>query len=123
MGTGDCDCGVSITGGEPYGSGGYGVGFGTTAQGDYVIGTLDDAAVASLNVTEFVTGFSWLVRDGVNVAPASDFVAPRTTIGTAPDGRLLSLEVDGCEPTTKCEFVIGMVGKGLVHRVRDCLPA
>ena len=126
MATGDCDCGLSITNGQPYGSGGWGVGFGTTKQGNYVIGTLDNETVATMNVTEFVVGFSWLVRDGVNVAGSSDFIAPRTTIGTTAEGQLLSLTVDGCEPTSKCQFQLGrtesqmadlLVSFGAVHAV------
>ena len=126
MATGDCDCGLSITDGQPYGSGGYGVGFGSTAQGDWVVGTPDDDAVTNLNVTEFVVGFSWLVRDGVNVANAGDFVAPRTTVGLTAEGKLLSLTVDGCEPTTACQFLLGktetqmadlLISVGAVHAV------
>ena len=101
MGTGACDCGVSVTAGVAYGTGGFKPGLGTTAQGDWVIGTLNSTLIGSLNVTEFAAGFSWLVRAGKNVAPTGSFVAPRTAIGTTADGSLLSLEVDGCE-----EFVI-----------------
>ena len=107
MATGECSCGVSITNSTPYGSGGFGVGFGATAQGEWIIGTLNETLVSVLNVTEFAVGFSWLVKDGVNVAPTSDAVAPRTTIGTTSDGTLLSLEVDGCEQGSGCRFNFG----------------
>ena len=45
---------------------------------------------------------SWLptalqVRNGLNVVGNDTAVAPRTAIGVTKEGRLLSLEVDGCE--------------------------
>ena len=107
MDTGACDCGVSVTGGVAYGTGGFRPGLGTTAQGDWVIGTLNSTLIDSLNVSEFAVGFSWLVRAGKNVAPTGSFVAPRTAIGTTADGRLLSLEVDGCEQSNACKFNLG----------------
>ena len=107
MATGNCSSGISVSNSTEYGSGGYGVGFGATAQGQWVIGTLNSSLVRSLNVTEFAVAFSWLVRDGKNVASSGTYIAPRTAIGTTADGRLLSLEVDGCEPARGCEYNFG----------------
>ena len=107
MATGNCSSGVSVSNGTEYGSGGYGVGFGATAQGRWVIGTLNSSLVRSLNVTEFAVAFSWLVRGGENVAGAGTYIAPRTAIGTTADGRLISLEVDGCEPARGCQYGFG----------------
>lgn len=126
MGTGACDCGVSVTAGVAYGTGGFKPGLGTTAQGDWVIGTLNSTLIGSLNVTEFAAGFSWLVRAGKNVAPTGSFVAPRTAIGTTADGRLLSLEVDGCEEGKACKFDLGknesdmaqlLIAQGAYHAI------
>ena len=48
------------------------------------------------------------VRAGANVAGPDDEIAPRTAVGTTVDGRLLSLVVDGCEPSKHCRFDLGM---------------
>ena len=107
MSSGACNCGVSVSNSTPYGEGAYGVGFGVTAQGQWVIGTLNETLVGQLNVSEFAVGFGWLVRDGANVAPAGNSVAPRTAVGTTSDGTLLSLVVDGCEQGAGCHFDFG----------------
>jgi hypothetical protein len=101
MATGACDGGVFISDGKVLGSGGFGGMFGVTREGQWVIGTLDNATVARLGVAHAVNAFSWLVRNGSSVVTKKGGeIAPRTTIGTTKDGKLLVLEVDGCEPAT-----------------------
>ena len=115
MSTGACDDGVFIHAGKVIGSGGWrpslavtGSGGGTAAAA-WVLGTLNASTAAALNVTESVNGFSWLVRDGKNaLANKPDTtVAPRTAAGVTRDGRLLLLEVDGCEQARNCRWVLG----------------
>ena len=99
MATGKCDGGVFISEGKVLGSGGFGGMFGVTHDGRWVIGTLDNSTVDKLGVTYAVNAFSWLVRNGSSVVTQKGGeIAPRTTIGTTKDGKLLILEVDGCEP-------------------------
>ena len=122
MKTGDCDCGVAIHDGTVFGTGGWNVQFGVTGSGSWVIGTLNASVAAKLNVSNSINGFNWLVppghrgssrestlasihgcptalqvRNGLNVVGNDTAVAPRTAIGVTKEGRLLSLEVDGCE--------------------------
>lgn len=80
--------------------------FGLTSDGHWVMGQLLDSDEAkSLNVTQAMSGFSWLVYNGSSVvSQAGGEAAPRTAIGVDAQGRLLMLEVDGCE---KCKH-----GKG-----------
>ena len=67
-------------------------------RGQWVVGNLNETLVTSLDVTYSIPGFYWLVRDGINIADNSSYRAPRTAIGTDRTGKLLMLEVDGCEP-------------------------
>lgn len=80
---------------ESYG----GVGFGLARDGlHWAIGT-PEAADAS-NLSDFVTGFDWLVRDGalVNHTDTTGAVkSARTAIGVDWQGRLVLIVVDGCE--------------------------
>ncbi|GAX12122.1 hypothetical protein FisN_1Hh047 [Fistulifera solaris] len=80
---------------ESYG----GVGFGLTEDNtQWVIGTPNRSDVPYLS--EFVTGFDWLVRDGamVNSTDTTGAVlAARTAIGVDDEGRLLLMIIDGCE--------------------------
>ena len=102
MKDGSC-VGTFISQGKVYGSG-WGVQFGVTGDGRWIVGTLNASVVEKFNVTESVNGFGWLVRGGKVVVPKpspSAFVAPRTTI------ELLLLEVDGCETRAKCGYTIG----------------
>ena len=48
--------------------------FGATAAGEWVVGMLNASVAASLDVRYAVSGFYWLVKDGVNVAGASIFL-------------------------------------------------
>ena len=111
METGACDCGVYISNGEILGSGGWKPSFSVTGDGrQWVIGTLNASVAASLNVSQSLTGFGWLVRDGANAIAADKpnmEIAPRTAIGISRAGELLLLEVDGCEPQRHCRWEIG----------------
>jgi Phosphodiester glycosidase len=86
------------------------VGFGITAAGgpvrNWVLGSLaaasDNSDIARLGIVQFVTGFDWLVQDGVNVAIGRNNTTgaervPRTSIGVDNQGRLVILVTDGCE--------------------------
>ncbi len=80
---------------ESYG----GVGFGLTKDSTHwVLGTPNRSDVFYLS--DFVTGFDWLVRDGamVNSTDTTGAVlAARTAIGVDDEGRLLLMVIDGCE--------------------------
>lgn len=76
-----------------------GVGIGMTRDGSHwAIGTPNAMDVA--NLSDFVTGFDWLVREGalVNATDTTGAVlSARTAIGVDWQGRLLVMIVDGCE--------------------------
>lgn len=86
--------------------------FGLTRGGDWVLGTVSNASeAAQLGLTQLVTGFNWLVYDGqAVVASAGGEQAPRTAVGVDGQGRLVLLEVDGCE---KCKTGKGFTMKQL----------
>ena len=86
--------------------------FGLTAAGDWVLGTVSNASqAAQLGLTQLVTGFGWLVYDGqAVVTTAGGEQAPRTAVGVDGQGRLVLLEVDGCE---KCKTGKGFTLKQL----------
>ena len=100
--------------------------FGRTKKGEWVIGHVANKSVAdSLEIEELVTGFGWLVYNGSSVVGEESveseesavvgehsdgdrsygdrtqlqggFQAPRTVVGVDHQGRLMMLEVDGCE--------------------------
>jgi len=73
--------------------------FGLTKNNDFILGVLQPADVPALNFVQLLTGFGWLVRDGVAQRSTDTEVAPRTAIGVDKQGRLLMLEVDGIEAT------------------------
>uniref|UniRef100_A0A7S1G9B6 Phosphodiester glycosidase domain-containing protein n=1 Tax=Bicosoecida sp. CB-2014 TaxID=1486930 RepID=A0A7S1G9B6_9STRA len=80
--------------------------FGVTASRQWVLGAVTEGDARWLGVTSLVTGFGWLVQDGKSVvATPGGEVAPRTAIGVDSAGRLLLLEVDGCE---KCAVPQGL---------------
>jgi len=73
--------------------------FGMTADNKFVIGEITDARIKSLNVTELLSGFNWLVEQGSvssNLQPGGE-IAPRTLIGTDVDGRLILFVANGIE--------------------------
>ena len=75
--------------------------FGVTMNGSWVIGRVDNSSsIRSLGITQLVTGFNWLVYNGVSAVGAGGEQAPRTAIGIHKNGKLMILEVDGCE---KCQ--------------------
>ena len=72
--------------------------FGITTDGKYVMGEMDDSDVQTLPLEQLVTGFGWLVREGVNkVTSTGGEIAPRTAIGTDKQGRLLLFVCNGVE--------------------------
>jgi len=73
--------------------------FGLTKNNDFILGVLQPSDVKSLNFVQLITGFGWLVRDGVAQRSTDTEVAPRTAIGVDKGGRLLMIEVDGVEAT------------------------
>lgn len=78
------------------------VNFGLTKSGDYVMGTLDDSDIESLDFEQLVTGFGWLVRESVNqVTTSGGEIAPRTAIGTMSNGNMIIFEADGIEDEYK----------------------
>jgi hypothetical protein len=72
----------------------------TNHLASWVLGTPPSQAVLA-DLEWFVTGFDWLVREGVNVAQddaTGAHRAARTAVGIAGhDGSLVLLVVDGCE--------------------------
>lgn len=72
--------------------------FGRTSSGEWLIGHITEKTVKELGVSEVLTGFGWLVRSGAVVPMLDDSqVAERTAIGVDEAGRLMLLQVDGCE--------------------------
>ena len=115
MKTGNCDAGVFISDSQVLGSGGWKVQFGVTGNGSWIIGQLSPELVYQANVTFSIPGFSWLVYQGVNVAGNGSALAPRTSIGTDKSGRLVLLEVDGCETYSGCHFPVGKSEHGMAE--------
>ena len=115
MKDGSCSDGVGFHEGKVLGTGGFARPlFGSLANGSWVLGTVSNAsAAARLGVVEAIPGFYWLVRGGRNVAPNGTYWAPRTTIGVDRRGRLLVLEVDGCEPQKGCAFHLGKTDRDM----------
>lgn len=92
------------------GSGTKRANFGIGADGSIITGFLDQNTVDSTSFTQLITGYGWLVRNGVdNVRQSQDlsgfddpssFVnekAPRTAVGVFKNGTMLLLEIDGEE--------------------------
>lgn len=74
------------------------VNFGLTASGEFVMGVLQPSDVSSLNFTQLLTGFGWLVYEGKNnVTTPGGEIAPRTAIAADYFGRLIIFEADGAE--------------------------
>lgn len=94
--------------------------FGVTGSGQWFLGNLKNPSEASkLGVTNLVSGFNWIVYNSTStIGTKGGEEAPRTVIGVDRQGRLMMLEVDGCEkckegkgPTMK-EISDIMVGLG-----------
>ena len=72
--------------------------FGITKGGQWVMGEMTYSDVHSLDLQQLLTGFGWLVREGVNqVTTPGGLIAPRTAIGVDKEGHLLMFEADGVE--------------------------
>jgi len=77
----------------------YGVSFGLDANGtNWYVGKLTEEDMSVLDVANAVTGFGWLVRDGVSTVGYNPSAgnAARNAIGVRADGTLVQLIVDGC---------------------------
>jgi hypothetical protein len=83
-----------------------GFGRGVDKDGNYVYVLGEYSEVVSdareIQLTDFVTGFGWLVHDGQVVAsddnnPTGAIQAPRTVIGIDGDNHSILLVADGCE--------------------------
>merc|ERR1712137_913095 len=62
------------------------------------MGVLDPDQIPQMNFQQLLTGFGWLVKQGVNqVTSSGGEIAPRTAIGTNEDGELFLFEADGAE--------------------------
>jgi len=81
------------------------VGFGVTNDNEWLFGRLaNERETQQLGIDYFVTGFGWLVYNGLNVV-TSNTTEPnmeipssaRTAVGVDHEGRLILLVVDGCE--------------------------
>jgi len=86
--------------------------FGLSAGGEWVVGHISQDTAAELNLTQAVTGLGeWLVRGGRAVpaaaAAGADALAGRSGVGVDSSGRLMLLQVDGCE---HCPFSGGSSG-------------
>eukprot|EP00041_Stephanoeca_diplocostata_P013162 m.227573 g.227573 ORF g.227573 m.227573 type:complete len:273 (-) comp19246_c0_seq2:87-905(-) len=99
MSTGQCS-GVTVTNGKvvtddfSHNSGFFGV----TLSGDWILGDISNSSIIQAeNITNGLSSFGWLVRDGASVPPVGGEVAPRTAIGVDSSGRLILFTVDGCE--------------------------
>ena len=115
MSNGDCDAGQFIMNGTTVGSGGYLPMFGASSDGSWVVGTLNQSIAKRWRVAWAINGFSWLVRNGVErvpLTPRALLHAPRTAIGIDESGRLMMLEVDGCEPYKGCPLHLGLTLRG-----------
>jgi hypothetical protein len=87
MGDGACDAGAFVHNGTVCGTGGWVPMLGSTIDGRWVVGTVDDSMGAQL--AEAIPGFGWLVRDGATVPGLNDsYVAPRTTAGVTKGGQV-----------------------------------
>lgn len=83
------------------------VNFGVTKNNTLVSGFLDPTTIDKLNFNTLITGWVWLVRNGVayvnqsaDISVTSSFVtikAPRTAVGYYPNGTMMLLQLDGQE--------------------------
>jgi len=71
--------------------------FGLTKDGNFIIGTLNESDIVSLQFDQLIMGFDWLVRKGEITVDSGGQIAPRTIIGTNEEGQLFILQVDGIE--------------------------
>lgn len=90
------------------GSGTTRANFGVTGDGKIILGFLDELTIRTTGFTQLMTGYGWLVRNGVsNVQNSTDLSfdeggftlekAPRTAVGVFKNGSMCLFEVDGEE--------------------------
>lgn len=98
--------------------------FGLTDESEWIIGTIVASTSKKVRILEGLSGFNWLVRNGASVVGPGGEVAPRTAIGVDAAGRLIMLEVDGCEtcPVGKQGQTVGQladlfVSLGALHAI------
>lgn len=100
--------------------------FGLTSDGHWLLGRVDASTAIARKVRELVTGFGWLVQGGKAVSQAPSKKASRSAVGVDGGGRLLLLQVDGCEwcplsggarGLTLGAFADLLVGLGAVHAI------
>jgi len=72
-------------------------GFATLTNGSLGFGCFIQSDFETLPIANFLYGFDWLVYGGVPISQSDPLVAPRTSLGSTKDGRLLILEIDGIE--------------------------
>lgn len=82
--------------------------FGVTSNKEIVLGFIDSSTIADYSFDQLITGWGWLVREGLSyVASSPDLSyqpggftmekAPRTCIGAFKNGTMALLEIDGEE--------------------------
>lgn len=90
------------------GSGTNRANFGITKTGEVITGFINSTTISSLSFSQLITGWGWLVRDGVSYVQTSQDLtyqtggftlekAPRTAVGIFANGTMALLEVDGEE--------------------------
>lgn len=91
-----------------------------TRAGDWLLGDIPTSAYPSL--ADMQCGFNWLVFNGSLVATSpGGLIAPRTVLGVASDGSMLSFEVDGAEKvkwgTTMQQTAAWVQSLGMVYAI------
>jgi N-acetylglucosamine-1-phosphodiester alpha-N-acetylglucosaminidase len=90
------------------GSGTKRANLGLTSNNEVQLGFVDSTIIANTNYTQLITGWGWLVRNGVNNVNVSQDLsyqpggftlekAPRTSVGVFANGTMILLEIDGEE--------------------------
>lgn len=104
---------------------------GITKDNQVVVGFIDEDTSDALDFKHLMSGYGWLVRDGVSYVgsspdldPQSNFVlekAPRTSVGIFTNGTMILFEVDGEEDIEAGpdlnEFAELLVGLGVSSAV------
>ncbi len=70
--------------------------FGLTSKSEWIVGSLVETSLKKVSITEGLSGFTWLLRNGRNMNPAKGDTQPTNAIGVDAKGRLMVLQVDGC---------------------------
>eukprot|EP01006_Ploeotia_vitrea_P048789 TRINITY_DN67270_c0_g1_i2.p1 TRINITY_DN67270_c0_g1~~TRINITY_DN67270_c0_g1_i2.p1 ORF type:complete len:264 (+),score=37.89 TRINITY_DN67270_c0_g1_i2:32-823(+) len=71
--------------------------FGLLTNGSFILGELKSSEFHQLNFSQLVSGFGWLTYKGKVLPRPGGEIAPRTTIGVDPEGRLVIVVIDGVE--------------------------